>query len=462
MSTFDELIADLTRDVYRARPPDTLQYCGDWFQKRLVEQRNLMRGALIQASSTTHRDSFMGISRDAFQDRPLHSQPDLVSPFSTVPQSRSALRNSTVHRDSVQFAPSPFGALNGPGNAFFPQPPQFRVDGAPTFSNPFGGPPPPPATDYLAPSSAIYDRRQSVSAESIDLSGTGPRGEWIPPVYAKTQDQLNRIKASIKDNLIFRNLDEGQAASVLDAMQEEKLPQDAVIIKQGETGATFYVVESGMFHCYIRPEPFPEDWLEDDQRQVTTLADGETPGPDADHVKFGKKVAECGSGQSFGELALMHGHARAATVLAMEPSTVWTLDRTTFRTIILTAADQRRKMFEKFLESVPLLVTLSSGERSKIADALISRSYEDGENVVTQGELGETFYFVDEGEAVVTKEVAGEDGVVQATEVGRLHHGDYFGGEWFLFSCFDMWKLIIHSRTVSLAKGASGCHSHWL
>ncbi|KAH8830723.1 cyclic nucleotide-binding-like protein [Flagelloscypha sp. PMI_526] len=420
MSTFDELIGDLTRDVYRARPPDVLQYCTDWFQKRLVEQRNLMRGALIQASSQSQRDSFMGISRDTFQDRPLYSQPDLISPFSAVPQTRSSsLRTSSVPRVSMPF-------VHGlPNNAYHPPPnPTFRLDGAPTFSNPFGAGPIHPTADHLAPA-GVFDRRQSVAAESIDLHGEND--DWEAPVYPKSKEQLNRIRTSIKDNLIFRNLDEGQTTSVLNAMQEDKLPKDSVIIKQGESGATFYVVESGMFHCYIRPEPFPNNWLDDDQRQVTTLADDEEPyvGDKPDHSKFGKKVAECGPGQSFGELALMHGHARAATVLAMEPSTVWTLDRTTFRTIILSAADQRRKMFEKFLESVPLLVSLSPGERSKIADALISTTYEDGEPVVTQGELGETFYFVDEGEAVVTKEVDSGDG--EATEVGRLHHGDYFG-----------------------------------
>ena len=119
----------------------------------------------------------------------------------------------------------------------------------------------------------------------------------------------------------------------------------------------------------------------------------------------------------------MYGHPRAATVLAMEPCTLWSLDRITFRTIILKAAHRRRTMYEQFLSSVDLLASLEPEERSKVADALVSRVYEDGEAVVRQGEMGDTFFFVEEGNAVVTKAQNGRSEVV-----GHLKKGDYFGG----------------------------------
>ncbi len=73
----------------------------------------------------------------------------------------------------------------------------------------------------------------------------------------------------------------------------------------------------------------------------------------------------------------MYGHPRAATVLSTEPSTLWALDRITFRTIILKAAHRRRMMYEHFLSSVALLSSLDAAERSKIADALVSKVYTD-------------------------------------------------------------------------------------
>ena len=42
-------------------------------------------------------------------------------------------------------------------------------------------------------------------------------------------------------------------------------------------------------------------------------------------------------------------------------------------------------MYDKFLEEVPLLMSLEPYERHKIADALESVEYEDGEVVIKQG-----------------------------------------------------------------------------
>jgi hypothetical protein len=85
-------------------------------------------------------------------------------------------------------------------------------------------------------------------------------------------------------------------------------------------------------------------------------------------------------------------------------------------------------MYEQFLSSVTLLSSLSSEEKSKIADALVSRVLADGEAVVRQGEMGDTFFFVEEGEAIVTQTQSAEDEQLREITVGHLTKGDYFGG----------------------------------
>jgi cAMP-dependent protein kinase regulator len=86
-------------------------------------------------------------------------------------------------------------------------------------------------------------------------------------------------------------------------------------------------------------------------------------------------------------------------------------------------------MYEQFLSSVTLLSSLDAQERSKIADALASTVYVDGESVVRQGEMGDTFFFIEEGEAVVTKKQQSDNGNAEEITVGRLTKGDYFGGK---------------------------------
>jgi cAMP-dependent protein kinase regulator len=78
-------------------------------------------------------------------------------------------------------------------------------------------------------------------------------------------------------------------------------------------------------------------------------------------------------------------------------------------------------MYEDFLSSVPLLSGLNTWEKAKIADALETETFERGEVVISQGDVGEYFYLVESGEAEVI--ISGR-GVV-----GQYKRGDYFGGK---------------------------------
>lgn len=475
-STFETLIAELTRDANRVQPQDALQWCSNWFQQRLEEQRTRSRNELSRLLA--HRTS---LPNDHFVDTPIQSNRQLVedpaaeavSPYSRAPP-RHRLSLANIR------GPSPFGTLNVPGNALLEENAEDLLAPPPTFSiepnTPIDpminsglystyqntSPSPAPAQfspsgpgDYLLPpSSTIFARRTSVSAESIAVDS-----ETIEPLpmFPKTADQLRRIRNSIANNFIFRDLDEEQETGVLNAMLEMKVEPDEVVIRQGDVGEYFYVVESGHLNCYIRPEPLPPSWLSGNPSPTSLHTEEKFLQPDY-HPEFGKKVAECKQGSSFGELALMYGHPRAATVLSIERSTLWSLDRITFRTIILKAAHRRRTMYEQFLSSVTLLSSLSSEEKSKIADALVSRVVADDEAVVKQGDMGDTFFFVEEGEAVVTQTQSTEDGKLREMRVGRYAKGDYFGGNGSYPSFFSLTPLITpRIRTFSSSSRTSGC-----
>jgi len=264
------------------------------------------------------------------------------------------------------------------------------------------------AADELVIPAYALGRRTSVSAESLVPTAQGGRGSGdntstVRPSEPKTESQLARIKQSIAPNFLFRNLDEEQERDVLAAMKEVTVKKGEVIIEQGAAGDYFYVVDSGSFDIFInKPRELPV-------------------GDDADELqkKWGKKVGTCKSGMSFGELALMYNAPRAATVIANEDSTVWALDRISFRTILLDHTSRKRRMYEAFLSTVPILASLEGYERAKIADALESRTYQPGEIVISEGEPGDEFFLIESGTAECSKK---DLGVVN--EYGK---GDYFG-----------------------------------
>lgn len=171
------------------------------------------------------------------------------------------------------------------------------------------------------------------------------------------------------------------------------------VITQGDQGDFFYVVEKGTFDVYVNTSGKMQ------------------PGPDG----LGSKVATIESGGSFGELALMYNAPRAATVISTEAGcNLWALDRITFRRILMDSTFQRRRLYESFLEEVPILSTLTKYERSKIADALETQKFPAGTTIIKEGDAGEAFYLLESGEAEAFK-----SGV--QIPVKSYKKGDYFG-----------------------------------
>ncbi|KAI0473107.1 regulatory subunit of protein kinase A [Xylariaceae sp. FL0804] len=291
-----------------------------------------------------------------------------------------------------------------------PTTPNFGFGGTnnSAFHGPFGGdasldgPPssmrtPPNPDSY--PAQYNFGRRTSVSAESLKPVAD-VNDNWSPPTYPKTTDQLYRLQKAIEGNFLFSHLDDEQNAQILGALQEKPIPaKDIKVITQGDAGDYFYVVEKGSFDVYVNEQGALQ------------------PGPDG----MGSKVSTIQSGGSFGELALMYNAPRAATVISAEPScTLWALDRVTFRRILMESTFARRRLYESFLEEVPLLSTLTPYERSKIADALETQKYPPGQVIIRQGDIGESFYLLESGEA---------DAYIEGSSDSVKHYkkGDFFG-----------------------------------
>lgn len=234
--------------------------------------------------------------------------------------------------------------------------------------------------------------RTSVSAEAYGV--WNQRKAFTPPVYEKTAEQKERIKSVLQESFLFSSLEGKELGILIDAMQEKDVEEGGRIIEQGDDGDCLYVIGSGKVNCYKK-------------------ADGEE-----------KLVKECSSGEAFGELALLYNCPRAASVVAAEKCTLLQLDRETFNHIVRDATTQRREKFESFLKEVPILKTMEDYERNTMCDALQVETVTKGTTVVRQGESGDKFYIVEEGDLKVEKVY------VEGTppqEVNSYGPGAYFG-----------------------------------
>lgn len=124
------------------------------------------------------------------------------------------------------------------------------------------------------------------------------------------------------------------------------------------------------------------------------------------------------AGDVFGELALLYNAPRAATIRAETDGSLWVLDRGTFYHIVKDAATKRRQKFEEFLGTVPILQNMDRYERSKLGDAIKEVKANEGTQIIKQGDQGDSFYIILEGEATAIKD---------SETVMAYKSGDFFG-----------------------------------
>jgi cAMP-dependent protein kinase regulator len=210
------------------------------------------------------------------------------------------------------------------------------------------------------------------------------------------RSKLSKILRSI---IMFKHLCEDDFNQILDNMFERRCSANEVIIKENDDGNYFYVIDKGVYEIYKK-------------------SDNEFP------KLSPKKIGEYNNSGFFGELALLYNQPRSATIISVENGGVlWAMNRNTFQRLVISNAFKRRKLYEEFLRSVPLLKEcMNDYERTQVADSLTSHGFKKNDCIIQDGDLPNGMYFVEEGEVEIVKE--NSDGKIIDV---ILSTGDYFG-----------------------------------
>lgn len=256
--------------------------------------------------------------------------------------------------------------------------------------------------EFIAPVINRFTRRASVCAEAFNPDDEDGDDEDAEPkiIYPKADEQRIRLQETCKDILLFKNLDSEQMSQVLDAMFERLVSPGEHVIDQDDDGDNFYVIERGTY-------------------DISVKVDG-----------IDCCIGTYNNHGSFGELALMYNTPRAATIIATSPGALWGLDRLTFRRIIVKNNAKKKRMYEIFIETLPLLKSLEPSERMKVVDVIGSKMYKDGECIIAQGDSADSFYIVESGEVKITMRRTKSQLNVEengAVEIARCTRGQYFG-----------------------------------
>lgn len=220
----------------------------------------------------------------------------------------------------------------------------------------------------------------------------------------KSEKDILLIKSTLKDKIFFslsstsevqsprsdRHIEE-DLDSVVGKMKYYTLAPHEVVYEQGQQGINFFIISCGEVEV-----------LKNSQR--TKILD---------------------KGKSFGEKALMHDSVRLETVITLERTTMWGLDRITFRQAIESVNAQNYEENKKFIESVPIFRILTSFQKESLVSSMYIIKYAPGERIVNEGDEGDAFFIIKEGTVVCEK--AGK-------ELRKMTRGDFFGDQALLYN----------------------------
>ena len=230
---------------------------------------------------------------------------------------------------------------------------------------------------------AVLARLVGIAKTSVTLATARRRGAAAREQWAR-MTMLSRVR-------FLAGSSGPMLAALASHLRVERVEAGHTVITAGSIGDRFYLMRSGRLRV-IAPD--------------------------------GTVLGELVPGEGFGELALIDRTPRSATVEALEPSELWSLDSSHFQRWVRDRveiagrirADQRER---QALAALPFFRDLEGRELDRIAARLATRRYETGDVVVQAGEGGGGYYVIREGAADVT--------LPEGRYVRTLGPGDGFG-----------------------------------
>lgn len=237
--------------------------------------------------------------------------------------------------------------------------------------------------------SRLPERRQGIK-KSITLSRSEcPTAQISDRVKGSKDKEL--ISNALNKHILFNSLNIELKELLMNHMQHYTVEPGAVIFEQGAAASNFYILEKGKLDVIIN----------------------------------GNKVNEAKPGECFGELALIQNSKRSATLRAVLKSSMWVIDRTTFRAALETLNRQSLDENRSFLSSVPQLEMLTPEQVDVMLSTVTDLHFIAGQKIVKEGDPGDLFFIIKEGIVACSQE---------GREVRRLGRGEFFGEQALLYN----------------------------
>lgn len=230
---------------------------------------------------------------------------------------------------------------------------------------------------------------------------TAPAPRGAPPARPPADAVPAVVVPRLPHVPLFSDLGREAFVALTEGLVLHRYTAGEVVLREGEGGTSFFVVATGHFAVSR-----------------------------ADETGAAVPLARLGEGEFFGEMALLSGAPRSATVTAEGPAEVLELPAPVLQAIAgrhpHVAGSLRRFCRQRLLANAmaisPILRPFGRAERKQIIERFRTREVEKGEVLVREGERSDGLYVILDGAVDVSTRRAGAEVLA-----GRLAAGDLFG-----------------------------------
>lgn len=161
-------------------------------------------------------------------------------------------------------------------------------------------------------------------------------------------DDHELIEECLVKHFFMRSLEQDARTEIIKEMSLCKIDAETFIFKQDSLGNFFYIIKDGECKLFVNEN----------------------------HIK------NLMAGDSFGELALLHGAPRSGSVKTLGVTYVWVLERKNFRKIVEHINEINYEENKRFINSIPILVNIESDLKSILASNLIKVFFDKDKTIV--------------------------------------------------------------------------------
>lgn len=247
----------------------------------------------------------------------------------------------------------------------------------------------------------LYTKKGVVAEGAQKIEATKPVVSQTPSDKAPEKVEEEH-KVKFPRTPLFSDLTQDELLAVIGKVKHHVLSPGVFVFQEGESGDSIYIVVGGALDIIARDK-------KGNNITLSTLKEGDF----------------------FGEFGFFSNAKREASVRATSPASILEIGKADINEIIAKHKRVSEVLFDFYKERVvdrlmaisPIFEPLSPPDRKAILARLTSKKFDQGVNIVNQGEIGDTMYLIKEGKVKVWVDDPNKGKIVMTV----LEEGDFFG-----------------------------------